>query len=109
MLRWFGRFERMDNEKLMKQNRYKKEYVQQYAWKKKRVGRGVTRYYEEISRAAASRPPAVRDQKMDEEKGTLKITRSYGLLNLAINYGVTNPYLNLPRIIPRYLRCVCNQ
>lgn len=74
-----------------------------------RDGGGVARYYEEISRVAASRPPVVRDQKIDEEKGTLKITRSCGLLHLAINYGVTNPYSNLLRIIPLYLRCVCNQ
>lgn len=56
----------------------------------RRDGWGVARYYEEISCVAASRPPVVRVQKIDEEKGTLKITRFYGLLNLAINYGVTN-------------------
>lgn len=52
---------------------------------------GVAIYFEEISRVSTSRPPVARDQKIDEENGTLKITRSYGLISLAINYSVTNP------------------
>lgn len=51
---------------------------------------GVATYYVKISSVAASRSPVVRDQKIDDEKGTLKITRSYSLINVAINYGVTN-------------------
>lgn len=88
MLRWFGHFKRIDNEKLMKQNRYKKEHMQQCAWNKER-GRCSEILREDYSRAATSQPPVVRDQKIDEEKGTQKIARSYGLLNLSYIDGVT--------------------